>query len=338
MVEHKQPAIVEELRRRIRSGVYIGQLPTTAEMAAEFGVNIKTMSKAISQLVDARILERRRRCGTRVISGMIAKPEDELIEVIFEGSTSLFTHPFWGEIWSAIVSELSLAGFRSVLNMLDAAPDTGLLHLENFSMCPSAGKIVLGITEQHLLEKVRLSGVPFVVAGDLIGSKEIPQVTFDFSAGIRDAVDFLYAQGCRRIGFIGQTHSFVDTAQIHKYNSYLKAVQHYCQIDPLLVENVRPLTELGQTAMISILERSAPDVVIAAYDHQLPGILEVLRERGIDMPVIGCDGLVSEVMPENRHTVKAPRHECGVAAARALITAIRKKTVVQSKSLKAEFY
>ena len=81
MIEYKQPAIVEEIRRRIRCGIYTGQLPTTAELAEEFGVNIKTMSKAVSQLVDARILERRRRCGTRVISGMISRPEEELIEV-----------------------------------------------------------------------------------------------------------------------------------------------------------------------------------------------------------------------------------------------------------------
>ena len=36
--------------------------------------------------------------------------------------------------------------------------------------------------------------------------------------------------------------------------------------------------------------------------------------------------------------IKAPRHECGVAAAKTLIAAIRKKTVVQSRSLKAEFF
>ena len=53
MIEYKQPAIVEEIRRRIRCGIYTGQLPTTAELAEEFGVNIKTMSKAVSQLVDA---------------------------------------------------------------------------------------------------------------------------------------------------------------------------------------------------------------------------------------------------------------------------------------------
>ena len=338
MIEYKQPAIVEEIRRRIRCGTYSGQLPSTVELAKEFGVNVKTMGKAISQLVDARLLERRRRCGTRVIAGMISRPEEELIEVIFEGSTSLFTHPFWGEIWSAIVSELSLAGFRSVLNMLEADNKTGLLHLENFSMCPSAGKIVLGIAEPHLLERVRSSGVPFVVAGDRIGSKEIPQITFDFYTGIRDAVDFLNAQGCRRIAFIGQTQSYVDTAQVHKYNAYLKAVQRYCQINPLLVENVRPLAELGRPAMINMLDRAAPDALIAAYDHQLPGILDVLRERGIEMPVIGCDGLKSEILPKNRHIVKAPLHLCGVTAAKALICAIRKKSEVRSQFLKAEFY
>ena len=51
MIEYKQPAIVAELRRRIQEGIYTSLLPTTAELAAEFGVNVKTMGKAIARLV-----------------------------------------------------------------------------------------------------------------------------------------------------------------------------------------------------------------------------------------------------------------------------------------------
>lgn len=47
MIDYKQPRIIEELRNRILDGTYTAQLPTTAELAAEFGVNIKTMGKAI---------------------------------------------------------------------------------------------------------------------------------------------------------------------------------------------------------------------------------------------------------------------------------------------------
>ena len=58
MIEYKQPAIVAELRRRIQEGIYTSLLPTTAELAAEFGVNVKTMGKAIARLVAEGRLER----------------------------------------------------------------------------------------------------------------------------------------------------------------------------------------------------------------------------------------------------------------------------------------
>ena len=38
MIEYKQPALVDELRRRIADGIYSGTLPTTLELAAEFDV------------------------------------------------------------------------------------------------------------------------------------------------------------------------------------------------------------------------------------------------------------------------------------------------------------
>ena len=66
MIEYKQPAIVAELRRRIQEGIYTSLLPTTAELAAEFGVNVKTMGKAIARLVAEGRLERRRHSGTRL--------------------------------------------------------------------------------------------------------------------------------------------------------------------------------------------------------------------------------------------------------------------------------
>lgn len=68
MIEFKQPALVGELRRRIAEGVYSGTLPTTLELAAEFGVNPKTMNKTIAHLVADGLLERRRSSGTRICS------------------------------------------------------------------------------------------------------------------------------------------------------------------------------------------------------------------------------------------------------------------------------
>lgn len=336
MIEFKQPALVGELRRRIAEGVYSGTLPTTLELAAEFGVNPKTMNKAIARLVADGLLERRRRSGTRVCSPL---PGDgRLIEVIFEGFTTIFTHPFWGDIWSGMVEQLAADGFRPVLNMLEADPGSGVLDLAHFSMSPAAGRIVLGIADPELLRQVRSSGIPFITACDPLEEPSIPQVTFDFDEGIRQAVELFFRNGCRRIAFIGQTRTLQPLQSPRKFLAYQQAVQTYCgAFDPLLVENARPLTGQGAPALAAVLDRTRPNALLAAYDHQLPELAALLAERKLDLPVIGCDGLHLPGLPDARHVVAAPRLECGKRVAEQLVAAIRERREPVSMSIPAVF-
>jgi len=336
MIEYKQPQIVEELKRRIAEKEYVGTLPTSAELAAEFGVNIKTMNKAIGQLVAAGQLERRRHCGTTVKFTNNA-PAQQMVEVIFEGFTTVFTHPFWGEIWGGLVEKISLAGYRPILTMLESDPTTGLLCLDQFKLCDSAGKVVLGISEKRLLDAVRAAKVPFITACDELDDSEIPSVYFDFSAGIAAAIDHLQNSGCRRIAFIGQTQSYVNPMQLQKFNHYLRAVQKYRQVEPELIANVRPLADQGGPAMRAILKQTTPDAVLAAYDHQVPGIMAVLREKGLELPVIGCDGLILPELAADRHVVSAPRRKCGELAADLLLKAIKEGRKIKRQALPAEF-
>lgn len=336
MIEYKQPAIITELRRRIKDGIYTNLLPTTGELAKEFKVNVKTMSKAIARLVAEGRLERRRHSGTRLVIQENYN-STKLIEIIFEGYTSVFNHPYWGEIWSGIVRELSREEFRPVLNMLETDQTTGLLKLDNFTMCPSIGKIVLGIVEPHLFEMVRNSGVPFIAAGDPVEDPTVPQVAFDFTRGIRQAVSYLEQLGCQRIAFIGQAKSFISPAQLCKFHAYLKAVQQHRQISPELIEDVRPISGYGASALEALLKRSIPDAIIAAYDHQLPEMLALLTERKLSIPIIGCDGLTLANLHPGRHTVFVPLSRCGKEAARLLLDAIREKRSVRSLYLEANF-
>lgn len=337
MIDYKQPRIVEELRRRILDGVYTAQLPTTAELAAEFEVNIKTMGKAIGRLVEEGRLERRKRCGTRV------KPpapieNGRLIEVVFEGFATIFTHPFWRDIWGGLVEKLAESGYRPVLTMLDSDPSTGLLRCDRVELFDSAAKVVLGIGEERLLRLVRESGVPFITACDPLGDERAtPQVTFDFAPGIAAAIDFLHERGCRRIAFIGQTRSYVNIHLSDKFNCYLQALQRYEKIEPELIEHARPLAELGARACAAILKRTRPDAVLVAYDHLVPGVLEELNRHRLPLPVIGCDGLPLPGLEQAAGTVWAPRRRCGEAAAELLIRALDERAPVSSLRLPAEF-
>lgn len=338
MIDYKQPRIIEELRNRILDGTYTAQLPTTAELAAEFGVNIKTMGKAIGHLVEEGRLERRKRCGTRVKT-VPAAEKSRLIEVVFEGFTTIFTHPFWRDIWGGLVEKLAESGYRPVLTMLTSSdPATGLLECDRVELFESAAKVVLGIGEERLLRLVRESRVPFITACDPLGNEqETPQVTFDFAPGIAAAIDFLHDRNCRRIAFIGQTRSYVNIHLIGKFNCYLQSLQRYEKINPDLIEDARPLAEFGAPAMAAILDRSRPDAVLVAYDHLVPGVLEELKRRRTPLPVIGCDGLPLPEMERTAGTVWAPRRRCGEAAAELLLRALHDHSPVPSLHLPTEF-
>jgi len=336
MKQDKQSLIVQTVRQRIADHVYRDLLPTGPELAAEFAVNIKTINKALKKLVAAGIVERKRRAGSRVKKQIVFSGPKLPVEVIFEGYTTLFTHPFWGDIWEGALEVLTSMNFKVILNILEADSATGLLKLDNFSFCDSAGKIALGIEEHRVLNLLKKCEVPFITACDVIDDAEIPQITFDFSAAIAAAVDYLRDRGCRKIGFIGQTSHLVNAGVLHKYNAYLKAVQRYDQIDPVLIQNVRP-SDLGAGALEELLNRTSADAVIAAFDHQLPAMYQALSKRGQSLPLIGCDGLRLDGVPAGRCAIAAPRKECGRKLASELLKAIAGNRLPQSAALSAVF-
>lgn len=336
-MENKHLAIAAELRRRIRDGEYGDRLPVSAELAAEFGVNIKTIHKALAHLTAEGLIERRRRDGTRVRAGMRA--ERHLVEVLFEGFATIFSHPFWSEIWNGMTEVLLAEGFLPVLHMLRTSPDSGVLQLEDFEMIPSAGKIILGIGEKRLLDRVAATGVPFIAGCDRINDPRVAQIVFDFRRGMADAVKFLHENGAKKIAFIGQCSNYISLGYLHKFESYLSAIQHYSAIDPGLISEAAPLPGSGAAAVEHLLRSgTVPDAAIAAYDHQLPEILTAFRQHGMEIPLIGCDGLELPELEPHRPAVVAPRRKCGELLAHELVASIRQHRMPGSRTLDAIFF
>ena len=320
-MEHKQPDIIREIRRRIDDGVYIDRLPDGRALAAELGVNVKTLDKALRKLAAMGVIERRKRAGTKVIrKNPSGSAEPRLVEVIYEGFSAIFTHPFWGEIWDGMVSELARCGYRPVLNMLQSEPETGLLKTDDVTLLPGVGKIILGVSEQWLFNRVKALNVPFVSACEPVDDPEVPQIIFDLEEPINEAVGYLVSEGCRKIAFIGQTASLVAPGQLQKYHAFIRALQKFCKIDPRLIGDTRPLDGSGGNALRNILQKSDCDAVFAAYDHQLPEIFAVLHEAGLDIPVIGCDGVHTAESCRSRGVITSPRRLCGRMLAEYIIS------------------
>lgn len=309
---YKQGDIVAELERRIDAGTYRSGIPAGADLAAEFGVNIKTVNKAVNQLVEAGRLSRRRGVGTFVVSRSAG---DRQIEVLFEGYSTLFDHPFWGEIWNGCITRLIDYGYRPVLTRV-RADDAGNLLLNEFRFCRTEGKILFGITHPEFLRLVQEQNVPAVSAGDPLPDPDFLQVYFDYEPGIGEAMRFLVSRNCRRIAFLGEVRESFNPNLLNKFNAYRHALEALGLYDPDLTEHARPLPEAAGHALRVLLERTMPDALFIAGDHQVPYVEKVLKEKGMRLPVIGCDGLSFATWP----TVALPRRAAGEAAARLLFS------------------
>ncbi len=336
-MENKQQGIIEELKKRIASGIYSGFLPTTGALAEEFAVNVKTMAKAVNHLVADGLLERKKHIGTRVRPVPLPLKQPPLVEVIFEGFTNIFTHPFWGGILDGMMSHLAHCGYRPVFNTLKTNPATGRLDLNNFFLTPAVGRIILGIFDRRIFEAVQADGKPYLSACDTVNLPDVPQLTFDFTYGIQKAVDYLADHGCRKIAFIGQVEIDCDLRVPHKYPAYCLAMRNNSLGEFIEKENATLAMPGGAAALKRLLARTMPDALIAAHDHQLPGILAELEAQSVNIPVIGCDGLVMEGLPAKRNMVRAPLFECGESIARQLISAIRQQRSALSQSVPALF-
>ncbi len=336
-MDYKQDEIIRVIQERIKNGTYKDFLPKDITLAKELEVNPKTLGKAIRQLVAQGILVRRRHVGTQIATATTtAYRRDKCIEIIFEGFTSIFSHPFWGEIWEAMLQRLTMAHYSTILTPMEGIPETGQLKLDNHPFYSASGRIVLGISEKYFLDLVNATRVPFITACDAT-YPEFSQISFDTTKAIHSAMSWLHDKGCRRIGFIGQTQSLSNPFLLNKFNAYIQAVQNFGPVTPSLIASTRPIEHGGLQAIHSLLKADTPDALLVAYDHQLPDILQVLNERKLDIPVIGCDGLNLPGIPSNRPYVRVPRQECGFLLAEKMIQAINTRRKPRSAILEATF-
>ncbi len=323
MATNTQPLLLKELKRRIAGGIYREKLPSAAELAAEFSVNIKTMNKVLNQLAAAGIVERRRHSGT-IVRHSDAAFENRLVEVVFSGFSAPFQHPFWSEVLEGIHDTLLAADYRMMLNHITSDPETHLFDLSRIRLFDAAGRVVVGPGELRLLNWLAATRRPLISAGDEVGAPDFPQVYFDFRKGIADAVNFLFLRRkCRNVGFIGHVSSRANPGLLQKLHAYLYAVQKFCQIDFDLIEGCWPYFGEGAEALKRMLARKRPDALLVAFGHHVPEIRQLMCEQGISITIVGCDGLPLDESPEDYHEIRAPRRECGARAAELLLESIR---------------
>jgi LacI family gluconate utilization system Gnt-I transcriptional repressor len=191
-----------------------------------------------------------------------------------------------------------------------------------------AGLIVTGIDQtpesRSIMEAVECPIVQIME----IGPNPIDMmIGFSHAEACRAAISHLFAQGCRRIGFLGAR---MDPRVQRRFDGYLSTMKEASLHDPrLVVTTPLPTSVTLGGALLADLLAKAPDTdaVFCANDDLALGVLFECRRRQISVPeqmaIVGFNDLefMASAVP-TLTSVRTNRYEMGRDAAMMVIQAI----------------
>lgn len=298
---------------------------TLAEIAAEAGVSLATMSKVLNGRSDVAPATRTRleeHLARHGYTRRAAVQRSEFVELVFhelEASWSM-------EVIEGVEDAAHAAGLSIVLTVSgdrhSPAPD----WIEGVLRRRPAGVILVfsDIAKPHR-DKLRSRGIPFVIvdpAGD--PSPDVPSVgSANWSGGLM-ATRHLIELGHRKIAAItGPEDMMCSLARVDGYRSAMNTAG--LPIDPAWIRfgDFHPIGGEARAREILALP-DAPTAIFAGSDLQALGTIAAAREFGLSVPedlsVVGYDDIeLSRWMSPQLTTIHQPLRRMGEEATRMVL-------------------
>ncbi len=331
------------LAAEIAHGSHAGgsKLPSERELAATYGTSRTSVRQALESLVKAGILFRTVGKGTFVApcppqdrtNGSVAGANGSTLEKKAGKRTRTLAFVILESIFQFVqagVNRILLGARKSCQEnnyrlLFHSVTDDDLDMEQGIDGC-----IIVGGVPRRLMDRLRSTGMPLVLADPLLLDDTNSSIGFDYAGGMRDAVGYLYGLGHRQIGFIGFPNS-------EKYVAYWQTLSKIgLQYQPHFVEflqlpDLQPSILAGYRAMQKLLaQASLPTAMIATNDLVATGMLEALATAGVAVPeeisVLGFDDLDSYAHPPLT-TIRTDSAEVGRLAVRSLLNQIEEGAI-----------
>jgi LacI family transcriptional regulator len=302
--------------------------PTLADIAAEAGVSLPTVSKVVNGHADVAAETRariERLLGERNYRRPGSRPGRHagLIDVVFNGLES----PWAVEILRGVEDWCSAHNMGAAVSAVrhgSARPASWTSALASHDT--DGVLLVTSELTADQLRQLRDEDIPLVVIDPVnLPDPDLPSVGATNWAGGLAATDHLIGCGHRRIAAIGGPADYLcSRARIDGYRSALERAG--LSYDPGLVRHGDFLHEGGFVHGGALLDiRDRPTAIFAGSDEQALGVYEAARQRGLlipqDLSVVGFDDLpVARWVSPPLTTVRQPLAEMGRVAADMLGT------------------
>ena len=189
------------------------------------------------------------------------------------------------------------------------------------------GLIMMRPLSDSLFSQLRRA-IPHIVGIDT-GHMPIDNIEYDHLRVSRMAVEYLYAKGYRRIGYIGAGVGPVPLNRCRRYRSYRETMMDLnLEIRPEWVLDC----EWDDKLCMKLVETTyrtvgLPDAFYAASDLMAMAALRAFYQLGLKVPrdvaIIGMSNIeMSQYANPPLTTIDVPTREIGIAAARALAARI----------------
>lgn len=302
---------------------------TLADVAAEAGVSLATISKVLNGRPDvapptrARVEQLLAHHGYQRRNGSTST-KAELLELVFHELDRIWSM----ELIDGVEKVAHDNGLSLVLTVTGDRHSPGSEWLEGVLRRRPAGVVlVFSDLPPDLRERLRSRAIPFVIvdpAGD--PSPDVPSVgSANWSGGLA-ATRHLIELGHRRIAAItGPADMMCSLARLDGYRSAMNSAGL-----PVESEWVRFGTfhvEGGHREAMHLLDRSdRPTAIFAGSDLQALGTLEAARSLGLSVPhdlsIVGYDDIpLSRWVSPRLTTVHQPLRQMGVEAAKLVLAA-----------------
>lgn len=233
-------------------------------------------------------------------------------------------NPFFLDIFRALESDAHRHGYEVMVANTDYRPKQLVTSIHMMMGRRLAGlAVIVSEMEPSLIQELMESNLPIVFYDVGTPARNITNIRVRYQKGIQKVIEYLYALGHRRMGFVGH-HTGLDPLMDRK-KTFLEIMKRYSGEVEYAVAADRDGPVGGQQATRQLLSAGLrPTAVICVNDFMALGVLKELREQGFAVPrdvsVTGYDNInLSQFTSPPLTTLNIPRERIGHLAFAALV-------------------
>jgi len=308
---------------------------TIKDIAREAGVSLATVSRVINNKNEGVGPETRERIlnlmkeleyyPNRIARGLVTKKTNILGLVLPD-----ISNPFFPSLTRGVEDTANKYGYNIILCNTDNNKKKEETYINVLKENNVDGIIYTSVVsnKDKSVKMLLQSRIPFVLLDRSINAADIPEVITDGESGMQQMVEYLIANGHRRIAYIsGPGNNSPAEQRLEGYSKALLSAG--IPIDHTIIKGGDYNISSGYRCMKELLDLGADFTAVAcANDLIAVGAMEMLKEKGIRVPadisITGYDDIyLAGVLTPKLTTIAQPKYEMGSLAAELLIKLVQ---------------